>query len=360
MKEKLKKVFKNPIFNIGLILFLSILVLWFTMKDNGNDILDMLKKSNKIILLSMFALMVLERVIDGWGIAMQCKAFHKSYSTSQGFHNAYTAALFNNITPSASGGQFAQLFIFRRQGVNVTSAVSVLWMNFIVYQSTMSLFVLFLLLWKFAYFYTKYSNFFFIVLLGFMVNSAVIFLLWALIRFPRVYRWLTTTGLAIGHKLHLVKNIEKTKDSIDQQLNRFDSEVKVLNENKRLIAEVAFSNFLRLLIYYSIPYLAACALHFPVTVSMYFDTVALASFVSMVNAFLPSPGSSGGTEATFILMFSTIFGKVRASAIMILWRVVTYYFQTIVGAIVYGYARSKPVIIHDNIQDIPERMEETQ
>ncbi len=358
MKNRLKKLFKNPIFNIALILVLSLIVMWFTMKDNGDDIVDMIKKSNKTILIAMFLLMIFERIVDGWGIAKQCQVTNKYYSTKQGFVNAYTASLFNNITPSASGGQFAQLFIFRRQGMSVTSAVSVLWLNFIIYQTTMSIFVLVLLLWKFTYFYTKYSNLFFIVVLGFIVNSAVIFMLWALIKFPRIYRWITTKGLAIGHKLHLVKDPVKTKDGIDRQLNQFDQEVRILNDNKRMIFFVALSHLVRLVIIYSVPFLAACALQFEVTPSMYFDTLALASFVAMVNAFVPSPGSSGGTEATFVLMFSTIFGTVKASTMMILWRVVTYYFQTIVGAIVYGYARSRPVIIYDNIQEIPDKTEE--
>jgi uncharacterized membrane protein YbhN (UPF0104 family) len=69
--------------------------------------------------------------------------------------------------------------------------------------------------------------------------------------------------------------------------------------------------------------------------------LALSSFVAMVNAFLPMPGSSGGTEATFVLMFSTLFSKVDATSIMILWRTVTFYQVLIVGTFVFLYARTR-------------------
>ena len=77
---------------------------------------------------------------------------------------------------------------------------------------------------------------------------------------------------------------------------------------------------------------------------MLLNIIALSSFVAMINAFLPMPGSSGGTEATFVLMFSTIFGKVDATSIMILWRLVTFYQTLIIGGIVFMYAKTRPDI----------------
>ena len=82
-------------------------------------------------------------------------------------------------------------------------------MDFIVYQSTMIASVFILILLRFHHFYTNYSQFFLLVLLGFLVNSLVIIGLWALVRFPKVYTWISTTGLNLGCKLHLVKNPEK-------------------------------------------------------------------------------------------------------------------------------------------------------
>jgi uncharacterized protein (TIRG00374 family) len=277
----------------------------------------------------------------GWGLMYECRLTHPKYSLKQGFVNSYTAGLFNNITPGASGGQIAQGYIFRKQGIPVSTSVGVLWLDFIVYQTTMCIFVLGLLLLKFDHFYRNYSQFFLIVILGFAVAMAIIVFLWALALSPKFYTWLTTSGLNIGVKLHLVKDRQKSLDSLNTQLEQFGREVVVLKTHKKMIVLLGVEDLLRLIIYYSIPFLCAYALQLEVHPSMYLDMLALSSFVAMVNAFLPMPGSSGGTEATFVLMFSTLFSKVDATSIMILWRTVTFYQVLIVGTFVFLYARTR-------------------
>ena len=100
-------------------------------------------------------------------------------------------------------------------------------------------------------------------------------------------------------------------------------------------------------------FFCAIALHIPIGFDKMLDVLALSSFVAMVNAFVPLPGSSGGTEASFILMFSTLFNRIDVSSIMILWRVMTYYFQTLLGGVVFLYGKTRPIVIHDNIQLMP-------
>ena len=353
MKEKIKKICKSPVFTIVLVVFLTGLVLWLTLRNDLDQVVGMIRNANVWMLLFIIGLMICDRIIHGWGLKKECNVACPQYKWSQGFVNSYTGSLFNNITPSASGGQFAQLYIFTRQGVPVSNAIGVLWLDFIIYQTTMSIFVLLLLILRFGYYFSHYSQFFIIVLFGFMVNTAVILALWAMVRFPRFYHWLTTSGINIGARLHLIKDKEKTKKKIEEQLNRFEKEVVVLKNHKKMILKIGLSNLLRLTIYYSVPYFCALALHIPITFDKMLDVLALSSFVAMVNAFVPLPGSSGGTEASFILMFSTLFNRIDVSSIMILWRVMTYYFQTLMGGVVFLYGKTRPIVLNDNIQLMP-------
>ncbi len=354
MIEKLKKLSNNYAFNMLVIVGLTGLVFWLTLKDNFDVVSQMMKSADWRILLLIVGMMVAERWLHGWGIMKTIRISKPDYKWSQGFINAYVAGFFNAVTPSASGGQFAQVFIFRRQGVRVHEAVSTLWLDFVIYQSTMIALVLFLILLRFHYFYSNYSQFFALVIFGFLISSAVIVGLWALVRFPRFYKWLTTKGIEIGCKLHLIKDREKTLEMINAQLNRFDEQVQTLHEHKGMIAAVAAEDLLRLLIYYSVPFFCAKALHIEIGLDRLLDVIALSSFVAMINCFLPMPGSSGGTEATFVLMFSTILGKVNASSIMVLWRLSTFYLTIIIGGLVYLYAKSVEAV---HIDDLPEDRE---
>ncbi len=341
MWKKIKKLFSNTIFNIFLIFGFALLVLFFTLKSDGENVIKTLKSVSIPGLILVVLLMVFERFLLGIGLAEECKLTHPKYTYAQGFINSYVAGLFNNITPGASGGQVAQGYIFRKQGIPISNSVGVLWLDFIVYQTTMCLLVLFLLIVKFPYFYSNYSQYFLIVIAGFLVGAAIIVFLWMLAISPKFYHWLTTSGIEIGCKLHIVKDKNLTLAKLNTQLEQFSKEVHVLKTHKKLIIFLSLDDLIRLLIYYSVPFLCAVILKIPVTMDMYFNMVALSSFVAMVNAFLPMPGSSGGTEATFVLMFSTIFTPTQSASIMILWRMITFYQVLIIGSVVFLYAKTR-------------------
>jgi uncharacterized protein (TIRG00374 family) len=357
--KRLSKLFSSYVFNVTLIIVLAVLVFWLTVKDDPQKVLSLLRHASigwlLVIVLIEFAI----RALVGWTIKKECNLSHPRYTWWQGFVNSLVAGLFNGVTPGASGGQFAQAYIFKKQGVPLHHAASVLWMDFIIYQSTMVVSVFVLILLRFQHFYEKYSQFFAIVLLGFAVSSAVIVGLWALVRFPKFYTWLTTKGFAIGVKIHLIKDPEKARKSVDAQLKRFGEEVIVLRTHRELIPQVAGGHFLRLMLYYSVPFFCAKALHIPVQMSQMIDILALSSFVEMINAFVPLPGSSGGAEATFLLMFSTIFGTSNTGTIMLLWRICNYYFVLIIGFIGFVYAKKQPDILIEHEDDPEEKTQQT-
>lgn len=343
--KTIKKLFSNTIFNIGLVIGFTALVLWMTLKDNYKEIIAMIAGAKIGWLLVIPLLAILYQVIIGWILQRLTVLSNPRYKLSQGVINAFVASFFHGVTPSASGGQFAQVYIFKKQGVRISDSASILWMDFILYQATMVFSVFVLILLRFTYFYQHYSQFFVLVLIGFLVNGTIIVGLWSLVTFPKVYTWISTKGLLLGVKLHLIKDKEKALNRLNIQLDHFDKEVKKLKNHRRTIVEVIIANFARLLLYYSIPYFCALALRIPVDNSYILDILALSSFVSMINCFIPVPGASGGTEATFILMFSTIFGHIGASSIMILWRIATYYFVMILGGLIFIYTKAKPDLV---------------
>ena len=145
MWNKLKKIFSSTAFNIFLIVALAAAVIYFTMRKDGDAIMSVLSNVSIPMVIGMVCLMVLERLILGWSLKLECNQTYPKYTLLQGFVNAYTAGLFCNITPGASGGQVAQGYIFRKQGIPVTSSIGILWLDFIVYQATMTVFVLVLI-----------------------------------------------------------------------------------------------------------------------------------------------------------------------------------------------------------------------
>lgn len=346
MWNKIKGLFKKTWFNVILIFSLTGFVFWYTMKDNYDQVVNMFRHVNILAVIGILFLVIAERGLLGFSLMLECRQSHPKYKWSQGFINAYVAGFFNNVTPSASGGQFFQMLIFRKQGIPISNSVGILWLDFIVYQSTMSAYVLLLLLLRFQYYYQNYSSFFLIVIFGFLVSSGIIVFLWLLANSRKFYTWLTTKGIEIGAKMHIVKDKDKMLENLERQLEIFSKEIVVLKTHKKLIAILSLTVIARLTIYWSIPFFSAKALNVNIGWDRWLDMLALAAFVAMVNAFLPMPGSSGGTEATFVLMYSTILNDVDATSVMVLWRVMTFYVTLLIGGVVYAYANTRKDIVY--------------
>ena len=63
------------------------------------------------------------------------------------------------------------------------------------------------------------------------------------------------------------------------------------------------------------------------------ECVIASAYVLLMGSFIPLPGGTGGLEYGFIAFFSNFLSGSKLTAVMLLWRFVTYYFVMILGAI---------------------------
>lgn len=96
---------------------------------------------------------------------------------------------------------------------------------------------------------------------------------------------------------------------------------------------------IRLTLLYSLPFFIGKALNIPLRPEQMIDVIALSSFVTMANSFIPIPGASGGTEVVFTLLFGSLMGSVTG-AVMILWRFSTYHIVLLIGGITFALAKN--------------------
>ncbi len=223
------------------------------------------------------------------------RRYRKGYRFLHGVVVAFVGAFFSGITPSATGGQFAQAYIMKKQGIKVSDGASILWADFIVYQTTMMIYVTILFLLRFSY-YSAQNAWFNLILLGYLINVVVICALYTMALFPRNYIRLSGVIVNLLARIHLVKNREETLANWNLQLASFTTEIKKPTKDKRLILETAGINVLRMTLQFSLPFFIALMMGIHLQPGQLIDVIALSSFVMMANSFIPIPGASGGTE----------------------------------------------------------------
>lgn len=320
--------------NFLLILLLTGGVMWLALKDNYQEVLSAISKMNAISLLIILLWGVLFTVVWGLVYFVLGKKYVSNYSIGKGIIISFVGTFFSGITPSSTGGQFAQAYMLKKQGIKVSDGASLLWADFIIYQTTMMIYVTVLFILKFSY-YRQQSAWFNLILIGYLINAVVILALYTMALFPKVYIWLSGWVVKVLGKCKILKDPQRTLDSWTLQMTSFTSEIKQLSKDKKRIFLCSCIDFVRLSLFYALPFVIAQALHISIQPDQLIDVITLSSFVTMANSFIPIPGSSGGTEAVFALLFAPLMGSLT-SAVMVLWRFSTYHIVLVIGGVLFA------------------------
>ena len=61
--------------------------------------------------------------------------------------------------------------------------------------------------------------------------------------------------------------------------------------------------------------------------------IVTSAYIMIIGSFVPIPGATGGLEYGFVQFYGNFITGSKLSAMMLVWRFITYYFGMIVGAI---------------------------
>lgn len=326
---------KKYFFNIALILIIGGVSIYLSIGKQFDQVIHAFEEARISWIAVMGIVMFSYYLFDALSLWYFGLAYKKDYSFKQSFINAISGTFFNGITPFASGGQFAQVSIFNKQGIPPTNSASILLMCFICYQSVLVLYTGIVLLFKYQYFVEDQPAVFSLAILGFLINFVVILGLFGGAKSKKLQNFLTHNVLRFLSKIHIVKDYESTCVKIEQYLADFREQLNFLQRNKPVLVKSCLCNFMKLTIIYSMPFFAAKALNLNVSWNQFFDFLGLCSFIYLINAFLPIPGASGGSEGVYVLLFSFL-GTVGTSSSLFLWRFMSYYMGLIIGGLVFS------------------------
>ena len=327
---------KSYFINIAIILIIGGGSIYLSIGDQFDKVITAFSKAKLSWIFVLAAIMVLYYLVDALSLWYFGKAYKKDYSYKQSFINAISGTFFNGITPFASGGQFAQVYIFNKQGITPTNSSSILLMCFICYQSVLVLYTGFVVLFKYDYFLNEGAGIFSLAMIGFVINFVVILALFGGAKSKTLQNFVTHNIVKFLNKIHIVKDYEYTCVKIEQYMSDFREQLKFLQKNKPVLLKSCLCNFIKLSIIYSMPFFSAKALNLNVPWTSFFDFLGLCSFIYLINAFLPIPGASGGSEGVYVLLFSFL-GPVGTSSSLFLWRFMSYYLGLIIGGLVFSF-----------------------
>lgn len=353
---------KNNRYAINIIVILLI-TFGYTIVSLWNDfpsVLEVFQSNNtdyRVIPLILF-IVVLKFLVEGLILYIFARLYTPSYKYHRGVANAFVGQFYSDITPSSTGGQFAQVKTFANQGVPVAISASILVMHFIIYQGV-------IIIYGFVSILVNVKDFalmppvslgslnipvWIFSLLGFIINLATIIGLFLLSHSKLVHKIVINFGVDFAAKLRFVKDPVKTKQKLYVSTENFRIELRRLSANLPATFLIAFLFVIKLTVGYSITYFSAMMLDPSIisTVS-FFDVIMKSNFLANITGFMPIPGAAGIAEFFFELLYANTFGNnnARIKAIQIAWRFFSFYISLIIGGIVTAFYRSSMADIVD-------------
>lgn len=329
------KSIKNYFLNILIIIVISILSIFIALHGDVRQIGSIISELSIPALFLLTILGMVPHLVEALVLKVFSNLYLPNYSIKDAYINAMTGAFFSGITPFSSGGQFAQAFVFKKQGISYTNSTGILLMHFILYQICLVVYTLFIMIFKFKELASLYNGFLSLAFIGFVCNTAVIVGLLAGALSYKFQHFLTNTVLKLAFRLRLIKSYEYERSRLEKYLVDFHRELKVIQRHPKEMVLISILFIIKLSILYSLPYIILQALGNRIPLSSFFDYFSICAFIYLITAFIPIPGASGGSEGTFVLLYTALMGSVLARSSMLVWRFVTYYVTIFIGCIIF-------------------------
>ncbi|MBO4285937.1 MAG: flippase-like domain-containing protein [Bacilli bacterium] len=372
-KKKMSATVKY-IINIVIVLILTVVALVVSLGQDFQNSFKILSETRMewliIMLLVMVGLSLLRALI------LFC--FARLYTRDYRYYKALLVESIGNfysaVTPGATGGQVMEAYFFKKQGIHISNAVSMLAMYSIVYQGVLIVFGLLsfgmkyqiLIDIQYVHFDLGFVNFdlsiWLLTIIGFLLNIGVILLVFLMAFWKRFHRFVMGPMVSLFHKIRLVRDPDKTRERLRVQVENFKIEFRRLWSNIPFTILVTILFIGLFILKFSMPFFAGKALGNQGTGASwetgFWDSIFLSNYHQMVTGLIPIPGSAGISEYFFTQLFvdktnpeSGFYYMVQdgvnlsnelCSSALLLWRTTTFTLPLIIAGFVTAFYRAAP------------------
>lgn len=363
-KKTKRKLISNLIF-LGLMTILVIILL-FSLGDIKNisaKFQEIAQGDNWVWIIVAFALCLVYFIL--WPLS-QC-IYGKALKVNASFTDSYLIGnsehFYNGITPFAAGGQPFQIYSYTKTNTTTAKATGVVLASFVTFMIVTNAYAIASL-----FFYPQIAEGLkqlnlewlkYIAIIGFVINFAVLLFMIAMgtskhlkgaivklitkianakmFHKQRKHNWSNKLFNGIGNAL--VKSIPVFNEYCDNAQIAF----KESWTHKLATALSITIKIIAMACYYAIPFFIVKAVGIELTFEKLVIVLFSTSFAITSVVWMPTPGGTAGIEFAFMIVLAAATGQATndAQAVVLIWRMLTFYFILILSFITNGIFEAK-------------------
>ena len=317
-EEKKKTSTWKYILNVSLVLIISAVAIFLSLRNNYKVIVHYLLTADYRFVLLTLGLMTGYVCIKGFMWFCFARLFTRDYHFHQGLAVEFIGTFYAAVTPGGQGGEVMQAYTYKKQGIPISSAVSALAMNSIIHQIILIVYGLVSFIVKYDFIGTLPSAnlgtygdvtiripMWVLTILGFGLNVGYIVIILLMAYSRPFHNFIMGPIIGFLNKIRIIKNADRSRENLRTQIENFKIEIRRLFSNIPFTILISIIFFVSMTIKFSIPYFVGLAMGNESTCANFWDAVFLSNYHQMATGLIPIPGSAGISEFVFNTLFST-------------------------------------------------------
>lgn len=337
----MKKILQNKNFHAFLLFFLTVVVLFFLLKDNFHSVISELKNMNFIWVIASLLLIFIFWFFKAIAAYIITKQIQPNFTIKDSLKINFIVYFFNSITPFSVGGHPVQVNLLRKKNISITEGTNITIQNFIVYQIAV------IIIQFFSIIFALKTNLFGeniilknLVFAGMVLDFSIILLLFTLAFSKKTKVIIINIAINILTKLKIVKNEEETLKNWHEKIDRFHIGAIALIKNKKDFLISISCNLLGIISFYLSPLTLVYATGNYYNITSV-QSIYITACIVMMADLIPTPGQIGGIEYGFTSLFGKFMNSSILSAVLITWRFLSYYLILLIGGITLNIKKKR-------------------
>lgn len=245
---------------------------------------------------------------------------------------SFVGFFFSCVTPSASGGQPAQIYFMKKDGLSISVSSLILMIVTITYKLVLVVIGAVVLIFRPSGIMIYLEPVIGWCYLGILLNIICIAVMFLLTFHPtmakKIVIWLICRFQTFFNRK---ERSEKLIQKVEASMDRYKDVAEYLRKHIMLIIHVFLITFVQRFMLFLITYLVYKSFGFH-SMSL-LQIVTLQAMISVAVDMLPLPGGMGITEKLFLSIFTPICMEQRVLPFMIATRGLNYYTQLLISAV---------------------------
>ncbi|MGX9755704.1 aminohexosyl-hexosyldiradylglycerol biosynthesis protein HexF [Clostridioides difficile] len=303
------------------------------------SLIKSLKGANPVFILIGFAMMFIYIACEGINIYLGIKALNQKTTFFKCMGYAFVGFYFSSITPSASGGQPAQVYYMKKDDINISYSSLVLLVTVVIHQVVVLAYsgIMFVMEREFILNNVRGMNI--LLIYGVITNVALVVGVIAVIFSKKLVNNFIISITNLLGKLRIIKDVEGSRKVITSQIEEYVKGAQYIKQNPKLVIKILLITIVQITAMFLVPFFVYKAFH--LSTYTVFEILAIQSLLNIAVSSLPLPGAVGASENSFMTLFKIFFPGHLLVPAMLLSRGISFYAFVAISGLVCIVAHVK-------------------